>query len=426
MELFTIDDLTSDYFQNIKLSDMFPENINYLKSYKIDKETEQKLAEEKLPESKTSFKFTQNQKNNYLKINDDKIEITCIKILHNIIAISAGNILKIYDNKLIIQNKNKDLSKITEESIYKVKNDDKIKTLALNIFELENSQNEDTIICALSGTFREIFIIDILNLNTINILYGHRNDVFDLKFNPTNSNILLSSSQDCSCRLWNIKNGNQIVLFGGPNSFHSSVYTIDFHNEGKMFVSGGVDNYIRIYVLNEKISKKIEESENFKKENNNFKTLLKNLPDFECNEIHRNYVDCVKFNGNFILSKSVDGVIKEWLPTLNKEGNYFFLINTYIFHTNQLIVNIDFCFEEKNNLIFVGNELGNGFLFKLCEEEKSNTNDYYFYKNNPVDVCEINNSLIRTCEFEPESNTILFGSVEGKVYFYKIEEYLQN
>ena len=119
MELFTIDDLTSDYFQNIKLSDMFPENINYLKSYKIDKETEQKLAEEKLLESKTSFKFTQNQKNKYLKINDDKIEIIYIKILHI--------------NKLIIQNKNKDLSKFSEERIYKVKNDNKIKTLALNI-----------------------------------------------------------------------------------------------------------------------------------------------------------------------------------------------------------------------------------------------------------------------------------------------------
>lgn len=58
----------------------------------------------------------------------------------------------------------------------------------------------------------------------------------------------------------------------------------------------------------------------------------------------------------------MDGVIKEWLPFKDINGqNSFFLINIFVFNTKQLILGIKFCFVDNN--IVVGNEMGEIFLF---------------------------------------------------------------
>jgi len=154
------------------------------------------------------------------------------------------------------------------------------------------------------------------------------------------------------------------------------------------------------------------------------KTLLKSLPYFSCNDIHDNLIDCIKYNNRFIISKSVDGIIKEWLPFQDKNGqNSFFLINIFVFNTKQLILGIKFCFVEDN--IIVGNEMGQIFLFnKRQTEMNKEVNNHHFFQNNYTQVVNVNDRnediLLKNINYNSFYNLLFFGGNNGEVYIYKL------
>ena len=80
-----------------------------------------------------------------------------------------------------------------------------------------------------------------------------------------------------------------------------------------------------LLIINENI---IEEDRNNKW---NKKTSIKSKHYYSFDTTHGNYIDCFRSNGNFIISKSVDGIIKGWLTNIKHDGMNYFLINTYIF-----------------------------------------------------------------------------------------------
>jgi len=416
---------TIEYLSKMKLRDIFPESIYSLNNNnqnkldikldddKNDNNNNINVKKESYSEMFTSMNDNKSAPNYKLEKNvKDKIKIlqnniiNCIYSYNNILLISNNNELKFYD--------------ISDN--FELYGSIKIPGYDKNILCLTCTEINNILYGVIGGEFSSIHVIDILSIQELTgyQLIGHKNKVYQLEFHPYNNNLLLSASKDCTVRLWNFKRPELLVIFGGPNSFESDVLCIDWNSEGEYFVGSGVDCVVRIYKIDELIQNCIDLSMNKKK----VKTLLKSLPYFSCNDIHDNLIDCIKYNNRFIISKSVDGIIKEWLPFQDKNGqNSFFLINIFVFNTKQLILGIKFCFVEDN--IIVGNEMGQIFLFnKRQTEMNKEVNNHHFFQNNYTQVVNVNDRnediLLKNINYNSFYNLLFFGGNNGEVYIYKL------
>lgn len=209
------------------------------------------------------------------------------------------------------------------------------------------------------------------------LLFGHLNDVYTLKFHPIYNEILLSSSKDCSIRVWNALKRTQILIYGGPNVHNGDILSIDCHLSGDYIVSSSTDLYIKIWHFSDEIKQKIKNT--FKKDyefnisikqelKQSQKVLIANNPIYSCNSIHQQFIDCVAFNGNFIVSKSVDGRIFEWCPIFDSTNDSYILINIYEFKLDLSIIFVKFTISDNMDSILIGNNKGNINYYKILQD----------------------------------------------------------
>ena len=274
------------------------------------------------------------------------------------------------------------------------------------------TQNGPPLLC-LGGTRGIIKVIDTCRRNLFMTLSGHGNDITDLKFSPANEWLLLSASKDETIRLWNLQRGVCVAVFTGHNAHRGQVLSVSWHLTGSKFVSCGMDNMIKLWRVYDDDNTDKEKSEcgpvekalrnsqnvvpngcfsnNIKKmddgqdrahEVTKFETYFQQFPYFSTNKAHINYVDCVQFVGDLILSKSIDNKVVLWKPIFDNDDE------TTIIHTTNMVPSdilflrefqLENCgswfirFESPppyHHLLALGNQVGEVKVWHIGNEEK--------------------------------------------------------
>lgn len=158
----------------------------------------------------------------------------------------------------------------------------------------------------------------ILDIETseLKALIGHRNIIYYLKVNPVYQDMLLSTSQDCSIRLWNFVLGVQLAIFGGKDGHGKLVISVDWHFLGRRFCSGGADK-IRIWDLDEEI---IEYNEKLGNE------AINEMENKDCDEIERMNINIINndFNNVEFNTNNNNEIFKEFEEIISDYHNKYY------------------------------------------------------------------------------------------------------
>ena len=168
-----------------------------------------------------------------------------------------------------------------------------------------------------AGASAVIKVVDPVQRCQLTTLQGHGSDVYDLKVSPSNEFLLLSASVDESIRLWNLQSFSCVAIFAGHHGHRESILSISWHPLGQKFASAGMDKSIRLWKISEpQIAEAIQASQTSESaglSRSSFHPVCAQFPYFATTKVHLNFVDCVQFVGDLLLSKSTYNTIVLWM-----------------------------------------------------------------------------------------------------------------
>eukprot|EP00850_Spirogloea_muscicola_P002241 SM000008S22330 [mRNA] locus=s8:1123962:1126819:+ [translate_table: standard] len=167
-----------------------------------------------------------------------------------------------------------------------------------------------TALLAVAGQHGVLRVID-CSSHTLSLI-GHGGSVNDLRVQLLQPSLLLSASKDESVRLWNAETGVCVLVFAGAGGHRNEVLSADFHPADQMTIAScGMDSTIKIWSYAD-FQQYIELSYSWTDSPSKFPTKHVQLPVFVAYHVHTNYVDCTRWLGDCILSKSVDNEVVLW------------------------------------------------------------------------------------------------------------------
>lgn len=164
-----------------------------------------------------------------------------------------------------------------------------------------------------------IRVIDAGNERIHKSFVGHGDSVNEIRTQALRPSLVLSASKDESVRLWNVQTGICILIFAGAGGHRNEVLSVDFHpSDIYRIASCGMDNTVKIWSMKE-FWTYVERSFTWEGLPSQFPTKYVQFPVLIAS-IHTNYVDCNRWLGDFILSKSVDNEFVLWEPKMKEQS----------------------------------------------------------------------------------------------------------
>jgi len=256
---------------------------------------------------------------------------------------------------------------------------------------------------------------------------GHGDEICDLKFSQSDKWLLVTASKDESLRLWNLQTATCIAILSGHYGHRDSVISVAFHPLGHSIISGGMDTTIKMWSLNnDEMKDAIEDSFNLKpralgglKQDETdrryaLRTRFEQDPYFSTKKLHTDYVDCVQFVGDLVLSKSsAMNTIVLWKPDLlqKERGVRHFdkVIVLREFHLTKCEVwFIRFQTDSSHRLLSIGNQSGEIKIWKINNSAKGG----HFLKLSQT-LC---NSTVRMVSFSPDGNSLVAVCDDASVF----------
>ncbi|KIZ04250.1 Polycomb group protein FERTILIZATION-INDEPENDENT ENDOSPERM [Monoraphidium neglectum] len=169
-------------------------------------------------------------------------------------------------------------------------------------------------------------VIDCSRQSLVMSLRGHGKDIHDIAVHPSRPHLVLTASKDESVRLWSLAGACCVAVFKGEGAHTHEVISLvgrgragrgwlekDWHPwHAHLFASAGMDSSVKIWSI-QGVWPRVEQSDTWVQdpqgEGRAFRASLVEHPVFSSQRIHGNYVDCVRWLGDLLLSKSVDGHI---------------------------------------------------------------------------------------------------------------------
>ncbi len=239
-------------------------------------------------------------------------------------------------------------------------------------------------------------------------LQGHLNDIYDIKTHPRTSEVILSASKDHSVRLWNAFLGLQLAIFHGPNGHLAEVISIGWHDNGKSFVSSGMDYSIKFWRLDDKL---IEDMNKPFKEKPKVKFVY--FPAFSTDDIHDNFVDCSAMIGNLILSKSVYGDLNLWRPNKDIYDKCTTIVKQFTYDYKSIMWYVKFSVNPECNIVAVSNTNGQIFIFDIFAQQKLLTGQ-------PLQTIDTKSvSVCRSISFSKDSKFLICANDIGEIFIFK-------
>ncbi|KAK6946847.1 WD40 repeat [Dillenia turbinata] len=150
-------------------------------------------------------------------------------------------------------------------------------------------------------------------------LVGHGDSINEIRTQALRPSLVVSASKDESVRLWNVQTGICILIFAGAGGHRNEVLSVDFHpSDIYRIASCGMDNTVKIWSMKE-FWTYVEKSFTWTDLPSKFPTKYVQFPVFIAS-VHSNYVDCNRWLGDFIVSKSVDNELVLWEPKMKEQS----------------------------------------------------------------------------------------------------------
>ncbi|CAD5207535.1 unnamed protein product [Bursaphelenchus okinawaensis] len=278
----------------------------------------------------------------------------------------------------------------------------------------------EKIVLIVGGASGVMRVIDPMTEQTLGTLRGHGDSVNEIRTSCENTMIVASASKDRTARIWNVGLQHCLAIYGGSEGHLDEVISCDFHIDQTYLLTASMDHTMKVWDCRPetKVGQRIKDSYDESKRDEIVKlaSIENHFPLASTKDVHTNYVDCARFIGKFVISKSCEGQMVVWKfgPFNSGPAGEGTILRTETYSAHHAWFDIPdtslwfikFDISSDNKYVAVGNEQGKIKLLDLHQVNPDCDDMTYVLGGPDMKTCN------RQLAFSPD-NRILMAACEG-------------